>query len=68
MFPVDSDIYDHGINQQPLIFINSYSYQWPENVASMMKLVTPPDETGTRALVYGMVLEVITTAQCIYFI
>jgi len=45
MVPVDRDLYDVGI-QQPLLFINSYDFQWVENVQLMMKLTKPPDENG----------------------
>ena len=42
MFPVNEDVY---INK-PLLFINSYNFQWPENVAKMMKFVTPTNKLG----------------------
>jgi len=45
MVPVDRDLYNGGI-QQPLLFINSYDFQWVENVQRMMKLSKPPDENG----------------------
>ena len=45
MFPLAKDIHTHGIHQ-PLTFINSFKFQWARNVASMMKLVKPPSETG----------------------
>jgi len=45
MVPIHRDLYNVGI-QQPLLFINSYDFQWVENVQRMMKLSKPPDENG----------------------
>lgn len=45
MFPLGPEFYSKGI-EQPCMFINSYSFQWAENVANMMKLVKPVTETG----------------------
>lgn len=45
MFPLHDEIYAAGIDQ-PLQFINSYSFQWKENVAKIMKLLKPVTETG----------------------
>ena len=46
MFPVDEAVYESGVSQ-PLLYINSYNFQWAENVSSMMKLATPHGTTGT---------------------
>ncbi len=46
MFPVGDEVYNTGVNQ-PLLFINSFTFQWAENITNMMKLVTPSDESGT---------------------
>lgn len=45
MFPLHRDLYGRGVDQ-PFMFINSFEFQWAENVSSMMKLVKPVDETG----------------------
>ena len=45
MVPIHRDLYNVGI-QQPLLFINSYDFQWVENVQRMMKLSKLPDENG----------------------
>ena len=45
MVPIHRDLYEVGI-QQPLLFINSYNFQWVENVQRMMKLSKSPDENG----------------------
>ena len=45
MFPLAEDIYTHGIHQ-PLTFINSFDFQWANNIACMMKLVKPVSESG----------------------
>ena len=37
MLPVHRDLLETGV-QQPLLFINSFSFQWPENVRAMFKL------------------------------
>ncbi len=58
MFPISNEVYDTGISQ-PLMFINSFSFQWAVNITSMMKLVTPPDESG--------IYKPIPLKQCIMF-
>ena len=46
MLPIHRDILNgYGI-QQPLLFINSFDFQWKENVQQMMKLTRAPDEQG----------------------
>ena len=45
MVPIHRDLYEVGI-QQPLLFINSYDFQWAKNVQQMMKLSKLPDENG----------------------
>ncbi len=51
MFPISNEVYDTGISQ-PLMFINSFfSFQTAENINSMMKLVTPPDESGILCII-----------------
>ena len=47
MVPVHRDLDSQGI-QQPLLFINSHSFQWQENVERMMNYVTEPDPSGIR--------------------
>eukprot|EP00731_Ephydatia_muelleri_P028418 Em0020g62a len=47
MVPIHRDLDSQGI-QQPLLLINSHSFQWKENVERMMKYVTEPDSSGTR--------------------
>jgi platelet-activating factor acetylhydrolase len=44
MFPVYNEVYD--LVKTPLVFINSWDFQWAQNVECMMKLVKEPDETG----------------------
>ena len=44
MFPVYDEVYD--LVKTPLVFINSWDFQWAQNVECMMKLVKEPDETG----------------------
>ena len=46
MIPVDKDIVNVTGIDQPLLFINSFDFQWKENIKKMMKLVKPPDERG----------------------
>lgn len=45
MFPIHNEVYEAGIDQ-PLLFINTFTFQWPENVAKMMRLVNAPNESG----------------------
>ena len=47
MFPVGDEVYSTGVNQ-PLLFINSFTFQWAKNITDMMKLVTLPDESGIQ--------------------
>ena len=49
MFPLEDDIYTTGI-EQPLQFINTYEFQWKENVAKIMKLLKPVNEAGKTVL------------------
>ena len=44
MFPVYKEVYD--LVKAPLVFINSWDFQWPENIKSMQKLVKESDESG----------------------
>lgn len=46
MFPLAEDIYAHDGIHQPLTFINLFDYQWPNNIACMIKLVKPASESG----------------------
>lgn len=48
MIPIHRDLLESGIHQ-PLLFINSFSFQWPDNVRRMMKLTHPPQYTGASA-------------------
>ncbi len=57
MFPISNEVYDTGISQ-PLMFINSFSFQWAANITSMMKLVTPPDESGILWIIYYKYIHV----------
>jgi platelet-activating factor acetylhydrolase len=41
MVPVHRDLLETGL-QQPLLFINSATFQWPENVRKMARLTRPP--------------------------
>ena len=45
MFPVHADVCRAGIGQ-PLIFINSFDFQWKENVASMMEVLNESNRQG----------------------
>ena len=45
MLPIHRDLLETGV-QQPLLFINSFDCQWPDNVKRMMKLTRPPEHTG----------------------
>jgi hypothetical protein len=45
MVPIHKDLYNQTI-AQPLYFINSYNFQWVQNVQKMMKLTKPPREDG----------------------
>ena len=38
------EVYD--LVKAPLVFINSWDFQWPENIKSMQKLVKESDERG----------------------
>ena len=51
MFPVSKEVHKTGVSQ-PLLFINSFDFQWKKNVADMMKLVN-----------HGMVMS--TTNVCV---
>ena len=44
MFPVHTEEYD--LVKVPLIFMNSWDFQWARNVKCMMKLVKESEETG----------------------
>ena len=48
MFPVYKEVYD--LVKAPLVFINSWDFQWPENIKSMQKLVKESDESGACIL------------------
>ena len=48
MLPIHRDLLETGL-QQPLLFINSFSFQWPDNVRKMMKLTHLPTHTGASA-------------------
>ena len=48
MFPVYKEVYD--LVKAPLVFINSWDFQWPENIKSMQKLVKESDESGVCRL------------------
>lgn len=56
MFPVHDELYDTGIDQ-PLLFINSFSFQWAENIAKMMKLVSAPNESGIFIVLYTCIVQ-----------
>ena len=45
MVPIHRELYDAGL-ERPLLFVNSYEFQWVENVQRMMKLCKLPDENG----------------------
>ena len=48
MVPLHKDLYDSNRQciPQPLYFINSYTFQWVQNVQKMMLLTKPPKESG----------------------
>ena len=46
MLPVHRDVLNVMGIEQPLLFINSFDFQWKENVKKMLKLIKPPDERG----------------------
>ncbi len=47
MLPVHKELYENGsVVQQPLIFINSYDFQWKQNIEQMTKMTQPPNEQG----------------------
>ena len=46
MIPVDEDIVNVTGVSQPLLFINSFDFQWKQNIKKMLKLIKPPDERG----------------------
>ena len=45
MVPIHKEVYDTGI-AKPLLFINSYHFQWEQNVRRMLHLVKKPDANG----------------------
>ena len=47
MLPIHRDLRATGV-KQPLLFINSWDFQWKENILQMMELTTPPDENGKK--------------------
>lgn len=46
MLPIHRDILNVTGIEQPLLFINSFDFQWKDNIQKMMKLVKSPDERG----------------------
>ena len=46
MVPFPEDFLQDLIVTQPLLFINSYTWQWKQNVQSMMKLIRTSEERG----------------------
>ena len=48
MLPIHRDLLAAGVHQ-PLLFINSFSFQWAENVRKMMKFTHPPQHIGAPA-------------------
>ena len=51
------EVYD--LVKAPLVFINSWDFQWPENIKSMQKLVKESDESGVCRLCVYLKLKVI---------
>ena len=45
LLPIHRDLYKVGVSQ-PLLFINSASWQWAENVRRMMQLAKPVGSDG----------------------
>ena len=45
MLPVDPALIETEL-QQPLVFINSWDFQWRDNVLAMMKLETEANQDG----------------------
>jgi platelet-activating factor acetylhydrolase len=43
-FPVYKDVFDQV--KKPLVFINTWSFQWPYNVRRMLRFVKEPDNEG----------------------
>ena len=47
VIPIHPDIYgDNTSISQPLYFINSYTFQWKENMKRMLSLTRPPNPEG----------------------
>ena len=47
MIPIHPDLYKNGsVVKQPMIFINSYDFQFKENVQFMTMMTKPPNEQG----------------------
>lgn len=47
MLPIHNELYENGSTvQQPILFINSYDFQWEDNIVKMSKMTTPVDERG----------------------
>ena len=49
MVPFPEDFLEGLSVTQPLLFINSYSWQWKENIQSMMKLIRLSEEKGNSS-------------------
>ena len=63
MLPVDPGLLEAGI-QQPLVFINSWDFQWRENVLAMMKLVTDSDDGKNWHFVQTRILSGVSILKC----
>ena len=44
MFPVYDEVFDQV--KKPLVFINSWVFQWPYNIRRMLRLVNQADNKG----------------------
>ena len=48
MLPIHRDLLETGL-QQPLLFINSFSFQWPRNIRAMFKLSQSNKKTSHKS-------------------
>ena len=48
MVPFPNDFLEGLSVTQPLLFVNSYTWQWKQNIQSMMKLIRTSEEKGNN--------------------
>ncbi len=47
MLPIHKELYENGsLVKQPVVFINSFDFQWKENIDQMNKMTTPVNDRG----------------------